>query len=143
MLYLARKLRDPCKSPRDCRAFSNRSSSTCGPRLRVVLGKRQEIPDALLLFFLVILYANLLGMFRPSPLHQGETRRVCWRRRDGQSRHELGLGLITFVVMNVAGMRAKASSVLETSLRTHAGMDGPITLLLEVVAFLQDHRPHS
>jgi len=139
MLYLARKLRDPFKKPTRLQSlfetlFEYMRDTVFDPVLGVE-GKKFYL--LCFTFFLFILYSNLLGMvppFAPIPTRGGE---AVWLGGavTGNLATTAGLGLITFMVLNIAGMRAKGILGYWKDLVPHGtpGWMAPITLLLEVV----------
>lgn len=140
MLYLARKLKDPYRTPTRLQSLFESllefMRSTIYEPVLGPAGKRFHL--LCFTFFLFILYGNLLGMVPPFapivPAHGGE---AVWLGGafTGNLASTLALGLITFVVFNVAGMRAKGVLGYWKDLIPHGtpGWMGPVTLLLEVV----------
>jgi F-type H+-transporting ATPase subunit a len=140
MLYLARKLRDPYRKPTRLQSlFESLLEYMRGTVYEPVLGEEGKKFQMLCFsFFLFILYGNLLGMIPPfAPILPRGEHPAVWigGAVTGNLATTLGLGLITFVVMNVAGMRAKGIIGYWKDLVPHGtpGWMGPITLLLEVV----------
>ena len=140
MLYLARKLRDPYKKPTRLQGlFESLIEYMRTTVYESVLGEEGRKYQMLCFsFFLFILYANLLGMIPPfAPLHPRGEDPAVWLGGavTGNLATTLGLGLITFVVMNVAGMKAKGIIGYWKDLVPHGtpGWMAPVTLLLEVV----------
>ncbi len=140
MLYLARKLRDPYRRPTRLQSlFESLLEYMRDTVYEPVLGPEGRRFQLLCFtFFLFILYGNLLGMVPPFapivPRGGGET---VWLGGavTGNLATTMALGLITFVVFNVAGMRAKGVLGYWRDLVPHGtpGWMAPITLLLEVV----------
>jgi F-type H+-transporting ATPase subunit a len=139
MLYLARKLRDPFKKPTRLQSlfetlYEYMRDTVFDPVLGVE-GKKFYL--LCFTFFLFILYSNLLGMVPPFasiPTPGGEK---VWLGGavTGNLATTAGLGLVTFMVLNIAGMRAKGILGYWKDLVPHGtpGWMAPITLLLEVV----------
>jgi F-type H+-transporting ATPase subunit a len=140
MLYLARKLRDPYRKPTRLQSlFESLLEYMRDTVYEPVLGAEGKgFYPLCFSFFLFILYANLLGMVPPfAPIVPKAGGEAVWLGGavTGNLATTLGLGLITFVVFNVAGMRAKGVIGYWKDLVPHGtpGWMGPITLLLEVV----------
>ena len=140
MLYLARKLKDPYRKPTRLQSlFETLLEYMRATVYEPVLGPEGRRFHLLCFtFFLFILYGNLLGMVPPfAPLVPKEGGEAVWLGGaiTGNLATTLGLGLITFVVFNVAGMRAKGILGYWRDLVPHGtpGWMAPITLLLEVV----------
>jgi F-type H+-transporting ATPase subunit a len=140
MLYLARKLRNPYKKPTRLQSlFETLIEYMRDTVYQPVLGEEGKRFHLLCFsFFLFILYGNLLGMIPPfAPLLPRGENPAVWLGGavTGNLATTAGLGLITFVVLNVAGMRAKGIIGYWKDLVPHGtpGWMGPITLLLEVV----------
>lgn len=140
MLYLARKLRDPFRKPARLQClFESLLEYMRDTVFDPVLGPDgKRFHPLCFSFFLFILYGNLLGMIPPfAPLVPKEGGEAVWLGGaiTGNLSTTLGLGLVTFVVFNVAGMRAKGIVGYWKDLVPHGtpGWMGPITLLLEVV----------
>jgi F-type H+-transporting ATPase subunit a len=143
MLYLARKLRDPYKKPTRLQSlFESLIEYMRDTVYEPVLGAEGKRFHLLCFsFFLFILYSNLLGMIPPfAPLMPKGGGEPVWLGGavTGNLATTLALGLITFVVFNVAGMRAKGIFGYWKDLVPHGtpGWMGPITLVLEVVGIL-------
>ena len=140
LLYLARKLRDPYRKPTRLQSlFESLLEYMRDTVYEPVLGPEgRRFHPLCFSFFLFILYANLLGMVPPfAPIVPKEGGEAVWLGGavTGNLATTLGLGLITFVVFNVAGMRAKGIIGYWKDLVPHGtpGWMGPITLLLEIV----------
>ena len=140
MLYLARKLRDPYRKPSRMQSlFESLLEYMRDTVYEPVLGPEGKgFYPLCFCFFLFILYANLLGMIPPfAPIIPKEGGEAVWLGGavTGNLATTLGLGLITFFVFNVAGMRAKGVVGYWKDLVPHGtpGWMVPITLLLEVV----------
>jgi F-type H+-transporting ATPase subunit a len=140
MLYLARKLRDPYKKPTRLQSlFESLLEYMRDTVYEPVLGAEGKgFYPLCFSFFLFILYANLLGMIPPfAPIVPKDGGEAVWLGGavTGNLATTLGLGLITFMVFNIAGMRAKGVIGYWKDLVPHGtpGWMGPITLLLEVV----------
>jgi len=140
MLYLARKLRDPCRKPTRLQSlFESLLEYMRDTVYEPVLGAEgKRFYPLCFSFFLFILYGNLLGMVPPfAPLMPKEGGEAVWLGGavTGNLATTLGLGLITFVVFNVAGMQAKGIIGYWKDLVPHGtpGWMGPITLVLEIV----------
>jgi F-type H+-transporting ATPase subunit a len=140
MLYLGRKLRDPYRRPTRLQSlFESLLEYMRDTVYEPVLG-----PDGkrfyllCFTFFLFILYGNLLGMVPPfAPIVPAAGGEAIWLGGavTGNLATTVALGLITFVVFNVAGMRAKGIVGYWKDLVPHGtpGWMKPVTLLLEVV----------
>jgi F-type H+-transporting ATPase subunit a len=140
MLYLARKLRDPYRKPTRLQSlFESLLEYMRDTVYEPVLGAEgKRFYPLCFTFFLFILYSNLLGMVPPFvPIVPQGGGEPVWLGGavTGNLATTLGLGLITFVVFNVAGMRAKGIIGYWKDLVPHGtpGWMGPITLVLEVV----------
>ncbi len=140
MLYLARKLRDPYRRPTRLQSlFESLLEYMRDTVYEPVLGAEGKRFYLLCFtFFLFILYGNLLGMVPPfAPIVPPGGGEAVWLGGavTGNLATTLALGLITFVVFNVAGMRAKGILGYWKDLVPQGtpGWMGPITLLLEVV----------
>ncbi len=140
MLYLARKLRDPYKKPTRLQSlFESLLIYMRDTVYEPVLGAEgKRFYPLCFSFFLFILYGNLLGMVPPfAPIVPKGGGEPVWLGGavTGNLATTLALGLITFVVFNVAGMRAKGVIGYWKDLVPHGtpGWMGPITLVLEVV----------
>ncbi|HTO21582.1 MAG TPA: F0F1 ATP synthase subunit A [Spirochaetia bacterium] len=140
MLYLARKLRDPFRKPTRLQSlFETLLEYMRTTVYEPVLGPEGKRFYLLCFtFFLFILYGNLLGMVPPfAPIVPKGGGEAVWLGGaiTGNLATTLALGLITFVVFNVAGMRAKGILGYWRDLVPHGtpGWMAPVTLLLEVV----------
>ena len=140
MLYLARKLRNPYKKPTRLQSlFETLIEYMRDTVYQPVLGDEGKRFHMLCFsFFLFILYGNLLGMVPPfAPLRPNGESPAVWLGGavTGNLATTAGLGLITFVVLNVAGMRAKGILGYWKGLVPHGtpGWMAPLTLLFEVV----------
>ena len=140
MLYLARKLRDPWRKPTRMQSlFESLLEYMRDTVYEPVLGAEgKSFYPLCFSFFLFILYGNLLGMVPPfAPIVPRQGGAAVWLGGavTGNLATTLGLGLITFVVFNVAGMKAKGIIGYWRDLVPHGtpGWMGPITLVLEVV----------
>ena len=140
MLYLARKLRDPFKKPTRIQSlFETLLEYMRDTVFDPVLGEEGKRFYLLCFtFFLFILYANVLGMIPPfAPLLPKEGGEAVWLGGavTGNLATTAGLGLITFFVLNIAGMRAKGVIGYWKGLVPHGtpGWMVPITFLLELV----------
>jgi F-type H+-transporting ATPase subunit a len=159
MIYLARKLRNPFKKPTRLQGLLEvlieyMKKEVFDP----VLGSEAK-RFYLFLFglFFFVLYSNVLGLIPPfaplrssvkldvppgflAPLAPKTLASGDWRvwlggAVTGNLATTLGLGLMTFVVFNVAGMKAKGVVGYWKGLIPHGtpGWMAPITLLLEIV----------
>ncbi len=143
MLYLARKLRDPFRTPTRLQClFEALIEFLKNEVYDPVLGPEARRPQLLCFsFFLFILYANLLGMIPPfAPVRPPGSDKAVWigGAVTGNLATTLGLGLVTFAAFNVAGMRAKGVVGYWRGLvpqGTPVWM-APITWLLEIVGLL-------
>ncbi len=140
MLYLARKLRDPYKKPTRMQSlFETLLEYMRDTVYEPTLGAEGKgFYPLCFAFFLFILYANLLGMVPPfAPIVPKGGGEAVWLGGavTGNLATTVALGLITFFVFNVAGMRAKGVIGYWKDLVPHGtpGWMVPITLLLEVV----------
>jgi F-type H+-transporting ATPase subunit a len=140
MLYLARKLRHPFRKPTRLQSlFESLFEYMRDTVFEPVLGAEgKRFHPLCFSFFLFILYANLLGMIPPfAPLIPKQGGEAVWLGGaiTGNLSTTLALGLITFVVFNAAGMRAKGVIGYWKDLVPQGtpGWMGPITLVLEVV----------
>jgi F-type H+-transporting ATPase subunit a len=140
LLYLARKLRDPFRKPTRLQSlFESLLEYMRDTVYEPVLGiEGERFYPLCFSFFLFILYGNLLGMIPPfAPIVPKGGGEAVWLGGaiTGDLATTLGLGLVTFVVFNVAGMRAKGVVGYWKDLVPHGtpGWMGPITLVLEVV----------
>jgi F-type H+-transporting ATPase subunit a len=142
MFYLARKLRDPYRRPTRLQSlFESILEYMRTTVYEPVLGESGRRFHLLCFtLFLFILYANLLGMvppFAPIPV-RGEERVWLGGAVTGNLATTLGLGLLTFLVFNIQGMRVKGVAGYWRDLAP-AGTPGwmrPITILLEIVGIL-------
>ena len=143
MFYLARKLRDPYRRPTRLQGLFE----------TVLQYMRQEVFEPVLgeegrryhllcfTFFIFILYANLLGMippFAPIPPNGGGEAVWLGGAVTGNLATTAGLGLVTFFVFNIQGMRTKGVLGYWRDLVPQGtpGWMRPVTLLLEVVGIL-------
>ncbi|MGO9310096.1 MAG: F0F1 ATP synthase subunit A [Spirochaetia bacterium] len=140
MLYLARKMGDPYRKPTRLQSlFELLLEYMRDTVYEPVLGDEgKRFYPLCFCFFLFILYGNLLGMVPPfAPIVPKQGGEAVWLGGavTGNLATTLGLGLITFVVFNVAGMRTKGIIGYWRDLVPHGtpAWMGPITLLLEVV----------
>jgi F-type H+-transporting ATPase subunit a len=143
MLYLARKLRDPFRKPTRLQSVFEAILEFMRKEVyEPVLGSEGKRFHLLCFtFFLFILYANLLGMVPPfAPLRPPGSETAVWigGAVTGNLATTLGLGLVTFVVFNVAGMQAKGIAGYWKGLVPHGTpvWMAPFTFLLEVVGLL-------
>ena len=143
MFYLARKLRNPYRTPTRLQGlFEVLIEYMRREVYEPVLGEEGRKYHLLCFtLFLFILYSNLLGMVPPfARLPPANGGAAVWL--GGAVTANLatttGLGLITFMVFNVAGMRAKGVIGYWKGLVPHGtpGWMAPFTLLLEVVGIL-------
>jgi F-type H+-transporting ATPase subunit a len=143
MFYLARKLRDPFKKPTRMQSlFETLLEYMRDNVYQPVLedeGKRFTL--LCFSFFLFILYSNLLGMVPPfAPLMPAGVPPAVWLGGavTGNLATTAGLGLITFVVLNVAGMRSKGILGYWKDLVPHGTpvWMAPLTLLFEIVGII-------
>jgi F-type H+-transporting ATPase subunit a len=140
LLYLGAKLKDPFRKPTRLQSLFE----------TLIEYMRREVYDPVLgpegkrfqllcfSFFLFILYSNLLGMVPPfAPIRPPGAEHMVWigGAVTGNLATTLGLGLITFVVFNVAGMRAKGVLGYWKGLVPHGtpGWMAPITWVLEII----------
>ncbi len=143
MFYLAHKLRDPFRTPTRLQSLFEALLQYMREQVyEPVLGPEGRRFHLLCFtLFLFILYANLLGMVPPFAAIKppGESEAV-WigGAVTGNLATTLALGLITFVVFNVSGMRAKGSLGYWRKLAPEGtpGWMLPFTLLLEFVGIL-------
>lgn len=140
MLYLARKLRDPYKKPTRLQSlFETILEYMRREVFEPVLGDEGRRFQLLCFsFFLFILYSNLLGLvppFAPVMPPGGDERVWIGGAVTGNLATTAGLGLITFIVFNVAGMRAKGILGYWKDLVPHGtpGWMAPVTLLFEII----------
>ncbi len=143
MFYLARKLKDPFRKPTRLQGvFEALLQYLQREVYEPVLGEEGRRFQLLCFtLFLFILYSNLLGMippFAPLPTADGGAKVWLGGAVTGNLATTAGLGLITFVVFNLAGMRAKGALGYWKGLVPHGtpGWMFPFTLLLEVVGIL-------
>jgi len=140
MFYLARKLRDPFRKPSRLQSLFEAVLQYMRAEVyEPVLGPEGRRFHLLCFtLFLFILYANLLGMI-PALLRlvpPGENEAVWLGGAvTGNLATTLALGLITFVVFNASGMRAKGAIGYWRDLAPHGtpGWMKPMTILLEIV----------
>ncbi|HEY9595513.1 MAG TPA: F0F1 ATP synthase subunit A, partial [Spirochaetia bacterium] len=140
MLYLARKLRDPYRKPTRLQSLFETllqfmQENVYKPSLGEE-GKRYTLLCFTL--FLFILYSNLLGMVPPfAPIVPKEGGEAVWLGGavTGNLATTLALGLVTFFVFNIAGMRSKGILGYWKGLVPHGTpvWMAPLTLLFEVV----------
>ncbi len=143
MFYLARKLRDPFKKPTRLQSLFEAVLQYMRAEVyEPVLGPEGRRFHLLCFtLFLFILYSNLLGMIPPfAPITPPGQNEAIWLGGavTGNLATTLALGLITFVVFNVSGMRAKGTFGYWRDLApqgTPIWMK-PFTILLEVVGML-------
>ncbi len=143
MFYLARKLRDPYRRPTRLQCLLESLLEYMRTTVyEPVLGE-QGRRFHLLCFtlFLFILYANLLGMVPPfAPIAPRGGGEAVWLGGavTGNLATTLGLGLLTFLVFNIQGMRVKGVLGYWRDLAPHGtpGWMRPITILLEIVGIL-------
>jgi F-type H+-transporting ATPase subunit a len=140
MFYLANKLKDPFKKPTRLQSlFETLLQYMRDTVYEPVLGEEGKRFYLLCFsFFLFILYANLLGMIPPfAPLLPPGKSSAVWLGGavTGNLATTAGLGIITFVVLNVAGMQRKGIIGYWKDLVPHGtpGWMAPFTLLFEVV----------
>lgn len=140
MVYLAHKLKDPFKTPTRMQSlFETLIQYMSDTVYQPVLGAEGKGFYLLCFsFFLFILYSNLLGMIPPfAPLRPAGESEAVWLGGavTGNLATTAGLGIITFVVLNVAGMRSKGIVGYWKDLVPHGtpGWMVPFTLLFEVV----------
>ncbi len=140
MFYLARKLKDPFKKPTRLQSlFESLIQYMSDTVYQPVLGTEGKRFYLLCFsFFLFILYSNLLGMIPPfARLRPAGASEAVWLGGavTGNLATTAGLGIITFVVLNVAGMRSKGIIGYWKDLVPHGtpGWMVPFTLLFEVV----------
>lgn len=162
MLYLARKLRNPFKKPTRLQGLLEvlieyMKKEVFDPVLGEHAGKFYLFLFGLFFF---VLYSNVLGLIPPfAPLHSsvqldvplgftvplapavkeaGDWKVWLGGAVTGNLATTLGLGLMTFVAFNVAGMKAKGVVGYWKGLIPHGtpGWMAPITLLLEIVGLL-------
>jgi F-type H+-transporting ATPase subunit a len=140
LFYLAHKLKDPFKKPTRLQSlfetileFMRREvyEPSLGPE-----GTRFHLLCFSL--FLFILYANLLGLVPPfAPIMPPGAEKAVWLGGavTGNLATTAGLGLITFVTLNVAGMRSKGVFGYWKDMIPHGSpvWMAPFILLLEIV----------
>jgi F-type H+-transporting ATPase subunit a len=143
MFYLARKLRDPFRKPTRLQGlFEVLIEYMRREVYEPVLGEEGRKYHLLCFtFFLFILYSNLLGMIPPfAPLPPKDGGEMVWLGGavTGNLATTAGLGLITFMVFNIQGMRSKGVIGYWRDLVPHGtpGWMAPVTLLLEVIGIL-------
>ncbi len=140
MFYLARKLRDPFKKPTRLQSlFETLIQYMSDNVYQPVLGTEGKRFYLLCFsFFLFILYSNLLGMIPPfAPVRPTGESEAVWLGGavTGNLATTAGLGLITFFVLNIAGMRSKGIIGYWKDLVPHGtpAWMYPFTLLFEIV----------
>jgi len=140
MFYLARKLRDPFRKPTRLQSlFETLIQYMSDTVYQPVLGTEGKRFYLLCFsFFLFILYSNLLGMIPPfAPMRPAGESEAVWLGGavTGNLATTAGLGIITFFVLNIAGMRSKGIIGYWKDLVPHGtpGWMAPFTLLFEVV----------
>jgi F-type H+-transporting ATPase subunit a len=140
MFYLARKLRDPFKKPTRLQSlFETLIQYMSETVYQPVLGAEgRKFYLLCFTFFLFILYSNLLGMIPPfAPVRPAGESEAVWLGGavTGNLATTAGLGIITFFVLNISGMRAKGIIGYWKDLVPHGtpGWMAPFTLLFEVV----------
>jgi len=140
MFYLARKLKDPFKKPTRLQSlFETLIQFMSDTVYQPVLGAEgRKFYLLCFSFFLFILYSNLLGIVPPfAPVRPPGQSEAVWLGGavTGNLATTAGLGIITFVVLNVAGMRSKGIIGYWKDLVPHGtpGWMAPFTLLFEVV----------
>jgi F-type H+-transporting ATPase subunit a len=143
MFYLARKLRNPFKKPTRLQSLFEVVLQYLQKEVfEPVLGEEGRRFHLLCFtFFLFILYSNLLGMIPPfAPIKPAGESEAVWLGGaiTGNLATTAGLGIITFFVFNIAGMRAKCVLGYWRDLVPHGtpGWMVPFTLLFEVVGIL-------
>ncbi|HVP19399.1 MAG TPA: F0F1 ATP synthase subunit A [Spirochaetia bacterium] len=143
MFYLAHKLKDPFRTPTRLQSLFEALLQFMREQVyEPVLGPEGRRFHLLCFtLFLFILYANLLGMIPPFAAIKppGESEAV-WvgGAVTGNLATTLALGLITFVVFNVSGMRTKGPFGYWRRLAPEGtpGWMLPFTLLFELVGIL-------
>jgi F-type H+-transporting ATPase subunit a len=140
MLYLARKLRDPYKKPTRLQSLFELLLQYMRETVyEPVLGEQgRKFTLLCFTFFIFILYSNLLGMVPPfAPIMPREGGEAVWLGGaiTGNLATTAGLGLITFFVFNIAGMRAKGIVGYWKGLVPDGtpGWMAPVTFVLELV----------
>ncbi len=143
MFYLARKLKDPFKKPTRMQSlFETLIEYLRREVYEPALGPEGKKYHLLCFsFFLFILYSNLLGLVPPfAPIVPPGAEKAMWLGGavTGNLATTAGLGLITFMVFNVAGMRAKGIFGYWKDMIPHGtpAWMAPITLVLEIVGTL-------
>ncbi len=143
MFYLARKLKDPFRTPTRLQSLFEAILQYMREQVyEPVLGPEGRRFHLLCFtLFLFILYANLLGMIPPfAPIKPSGESEAVWLGGavTGNLATTLALGLITFIVFNVSGMRAKGALGYWRRLAPEGtpGWMLPFTLLLEFVGIL-------
>jgi len=143
MFFLAYKLRDPFRKPTRMQGlFEVLIEYMRREVYEPVLGEEGRKYHLLCFtFFLFILYSNLLGMIPPfAPLPPKDGGEMVWLGGavTGNLATTAGLGLITFMVFNIQGMRSKGVIGYWRDLVPHGtpGWMAPVTLLLEVIGIL-------
>jgi F-type H+-transporting ATPase subunit a len=143
MFYLAHKLKDPFRTPTRLQSLFE----------AILQYMREEVYEPVLgpegrrfhllcfTLFIFILYSNLMGMIPPfAPIKPPGESEAVWLGGavTGNLATTLALGLITFVVFNVSGMRAKGALGYWRRLAPDGtpGWMLPFTLLLEFVGIL-------
>ena len=143
MFYLKRKLRDPFRTPTRLQSLFEAVLQYMRAEVyEPVLGAEGRRFHLLCFtLFLFILYGNLLGMVPPfAPITPPGENEAVWLGGavTGNLATTLALGLITFVVFNATGMRAKGTIGYWRDLAPHGtpGWMKPMTILLEIVGIL-------
>jgi F-type H+-transporting ATPase subunit a len=143
MFYLAHKLKDPFRTPTRLQSLFEALLQYMREQVyEPVLGPEGRRFHLLCFtLFIFILYANLLGMIPPfAPIKPPGESEAVWLGGavTGNLATTLGLGLITFIVFNVSGMRAKGALGYWRRLAPEGtpGWMLPFTLLLEFVGIL-------
>jgi F-type H+-transporting ATPase subunit a len=143
MFYLAHKLKNPFRTPTRLQSLFEAMLDFMREQVyEPVLGPSGRRFHLLCFtLFLFILYGNLLGMIPPlvSVKPPGESEAVWLGGAvTGNLATTLALGLITFIVFNISGMRAKGALGYWRHLAPEGtpGWMLPFTLLLEFVGIL-------
>jgi F-type H+-transporting ATPase subunit a len=143
MFYLAHKLKDPFRTPTRMQSlFESLLQYMREQVYEPVLGPEGRRFHLLCFtLFLFILYGNLLGMIPPfAPIKPPGENEAVWLGGavTGNLATTLALGLITFIVFNASGMRAKGAFGYWRKLAPEGtpGWMLPFTLLLEFVGIL-------
>ncbi len=143
MFYLAHKLKNPFRTPTRLQSLFEALLQYMREQVyEPVLGPEGRRFHLLCFtLFLFILYGNLVGMIPPfAPIKPPGESEAVWLGGavTGNLATTLGLGLITFVVFNVSGMRAKGAFGYWRRLAPEGtpGWMLPFTLLLEFVGIL-------